>query len=71
MKTWHLFAAGAVGLLIGLRFRGNESACCARIADAARDKVGKKLGPEAQAVGDLLNVWGLAPGIIDGLGVST
>lgn len=69
--TWKLIAALGLGVLIGARFRGHETACCARIADAARDKVGKKLGTEAQAVGDALNVWGLIPGVMDTFGVST
>jgi hypothetical protein len=71
MKTWHVVAALGVGILIGARFRGSESACCARVADAVRDKVGTKLGREAQTLGDLGNLWGLAPGILDGLGVDT
>lgn len=71
MKSWHIVAAVAAGLLIGARFRGSESACCARVADAVRDKVGSKLGAGAQAIGDLTNLWGLAPGVLDGLGVRT
>lgn len=66
-----MVAALGLGILIGARFRGSESACCARIAAKVRDKVGEKLGADAQAVGDVLNLWGLVPGVVDGLGVQT
>ena len=62
MNGWHFLALGA-GILIGWQLRAPESACCATVARAVRDKFP---GP-AQSVGDLLGAWGPLGGVVAGL----
>jgi hypothetical protein len=62
-------ALGAgLGLLVGLALRGSESYCCGVVAGAVRDKVGDKLGSTAQAAGDLFNLWGVTPALLQTAG---
>ena len=65
MKPLHVLALFGGGFLVGLALRGSESGCCRIVALAARDKVGDKLGSTAQNVGDLFNVWGVFPPILE------
>lgn len=64
--------AFAAGVLVGWQLmRASETACCKRISSAVRDKVSDKLGGTVAAVGDLFNVWGPAPALLDAFGVET
>ncbi len=71
MSTTHVLAFG-LGLLVGWQLlRASETACCKRVSAAVRDEVKDRLGTGAAVVGDIFNVWGAAPGILDALGVQS
>lgn len=69
--TLYVVVALGLGVLIGARFRAQEGNCCKRLAKAVRDKVADDLDPRVAQVGDLFNLWGLAPGLLDVGGIET
>jgi hypothetical protein len=65
MKQALLFIAGAVAGAIAWRLLSNPSNCCEMVAAGARSEVVDRFGENAAKVGDVLGVYGLAPGFIN------
>lgn len=65
-----VFALGVGAGVLATSYLMRASSCCDTVAGAVREKVGVKLGPTAQAVGDALGAWKPLAGFVSELGLS-
>lgn len=61
----------AVGFLLAMQLKDNESSCCKRVSAGARDMAGELpvFGGVLQRVGDAINLWPSVPPLLDLFGV--
>lgn len=69
MKGALLLTLGVVGGGVVAGMLMKSSSCCLRVGAGVRDEVGSKLGAGAQSIGDALDLWKYAPGLLDLFGV--
>jgi hypothetical protein len=55
----------AVGFVVCLQFRENQSSCCRRVGEAVRDEVVGAVGPVGGWLYDVLNLRAIAPAVLD------
>lgn len=67
--VWFL-VGGVVGAVVVARLRENESSCCRRVAAGVREHVVDALGSAGGTAYDLLGLGGIAPAVLDALGVA-